>query len=183
MLVLEYIWLDCNTDFRSKTKIMEVPQDFDKNTILNTLPVWNYDGSSTGQATGTDSEILMKPVAVFVDPFRKNENINLLVICDTYDKNMIALKNNHRPFAESTLEKYKEQEPWFGLEQEYFIMNTKTNLPLGFCHGEPAPQGNYYCSVGAGRAIGREVVEKHLEYCLKCYGEDNSLFSCSFVWV
>ncbi len=31
----------------------------------------------------------------------------------------------------------------------------------------PAPQGPYYCSVGAGKAVGREIVEEHLELCLE----------------
>ncbi len=33
--------------------------------------------------------------------------------------------------------------------------------------GYPAPQGPYYCSVGADRAAGREIVEEHLELCLQ----------------
>lgn len=34
------------------------------------LPNWNYDGSSTGQAPGHDSEVYMVPRAIFKDPFR-----------------------------------------------------------------------------------------------------------------
>ena len=34
------------------------------------LKVWNYDGSSTGQADGHNSEVLLKPRAIFNDPFR-----------------------------------------------------------------------------------------------------------------
>ncbi|RYG48734.1 hypothetical protein EON67_07315 [archaeon] len=30
----------------------------------------NFDGSSTGQAPGHDSEVLLKPVAMYADPFR-----------------------------------------------------------------------------------------------------------------
>merc|ERR1711959_700946 len=44
------------------------------------LKIWNYDGSSTGQAPGDDSEVLMKPVGIYPDPFRNGDNI--LVLCE-----------------------------------------------------------------------------------------------------
>ena len=53
---------------------------------------------------------------------------------------------------------------WFGFEQEYFLWNPETNMPLGFpANGYPAPQGPYYCSVGAKKAFGRDIVEEHLD--------------------
>ena len=39
------------------------------------LPMWNFDGSSTGQAPGDNSDVYLKPVAVFPDPFRGTPNI------------------------------------------------------------------------------------------------------------
>jgi len=55
---------------------------------------------------------------------------------------------------------------WFGFEQEYFPWNPATEKPLGFPENEcPAPQGQYYCSVGAKNAFGREIVEEHLDLC------------------
>ena len=39
---------------------------------------------------------------------------------------------------------------------------------MGFpTNGYPAPQGQYYCSVGAANAFGREIVEEHLDVCLE----------------
>ncbi|MCL4109192.1 UNVERIFIED_CONTAM: hypothetical protein GTU68_028373 [Idotea baltica] len=56
---------------------------------------------------------------------------------------------------------------WFGFEQEYFLWDAETNLPLGFpAGGFPRPQGPYYCSVGATNAYGREIIEEHLDLCL-----------------
>jgi hypothetical protein len=46
-------------------------------------PFWNYDGSSTGQASGRDSDTFLKPVAVFQDPFLGSNA--RLVLCDTYN--------------------------------------------------------------------------------------------------
>ena len=37
-------------------------------------------------------------------------------------------------------------------------------VPLG---GYPAPQGPYYCSVGASNAHGRDCVDEHLDACLE----------------
>ena len=45
---------------RSKTRTMDsFPSSIDA------LPVWNFDGSSTGQAVGHNSDIYMKPVSIY----------------------------------------------------------------------------------------------------------------------
>jgi glutamine synthetase len=161
-VVLEYIWLDSNDNFRSKTKIMNINNELK----LNMISKWNYDGSSTGQATGTDSEIFLEPVCFFKDPFRQNVD-SYLVWCSSLDKNDKYLSNSNRNFALEKYDKIKEQEPWFGLEQEYFIINPETNLPFGFLNNtNPKPQGDYYCGVGCNNIYKREIPEKHIEYCL-----------------
>ena len=57
---------------------------------------------------------------------------------------------------------------WFGYEQEYFIMDVDTQLPVGFpVGGYPGPQGVYYCSVGGKNTHWRAFVEEHADICLQ----------------
>lgn len=156
----EYIWIGgSGQDLRCKTRTLDkLPKS------PSELPEWNYDGSSTGQAPGHNSEVILKPKAIFRDPFRRGENI--LVICDTYEPNGTPLPTNTRYPAEVIMTKAKAQEPWFGLEQEYTLF-TIEKQPLGWPKGGfPAPQGPYYCGVGADRAFGRPLVEAHYRACL-----------------
>jgi len=156
----EYIWIGgSGQDLRSKTKTIEkVPSS------VADLPDWNYDGSSTNQAPGHNSEVILKPQAIFRDPFRKGPNI--LVMCDTYEPNGTPLPSNTRHPAKVTMDAAKDHEPWFGLEQEYTLF-ALDKTPLGWPKGGyPAPQGPYYCGVGADRAFGRSVVEAHYRACL-----------------
>ena len=94
---VEYIWLDSDGGFRSKTRVLSDPKE--DISILEYLPKWNYDGSSTNQAEGHRSEVTLVPKAVFLDPFRKSLN-GYLAICETYDMEGNALPNNHRKEAE-----------------------------------------------------------------------------------
>ena len=55
---------------------------------------------------------------------------------------------------------------WFGFEQEYFLWDPETNLPFGFPRDQ-TPQGQFYCSVGAKNAYGRDCIEDHLDQCLE----------------
>ena len=55
---------------------------------------------------------------------------------------------------------------WFGYEQEYFFTNPEDGTILGWEDGTPRPQGDYYCGVGAGNVIGREISETHMDVCL-----------------
>jgi len=153
----EYIWIDGTEPtpaLRSKTKILK---EGDK------LPDWGFDGSSTNQAEGHASDCILKPVFSCPDPIRGGGN--LLVLAEVYNADGSPNRTNTRAAAVATATKYKDQEAWFGLEQEYTFM--KNGRPYGFGEkGEPGPQGPYYCGVGATEAIGRPIVERHLDACL-----------------
>jgi glutamine synthetase len=155
---LEYIWLDGYTptqELRSKTKIVK---DFDGK--LESCPMWSFDGSSTLQAEGNSSDCLLKPVAIYPDPDRIN---GWLVMTEVMNPDGSPHVSNHRAEIDDD-----DNDFWFGFEQEYFLMDTETDLPLGFPRGGfPGPQGQYYCSVGGRYTWGRDFVEEHLDICLE----------------
>ena len=156
--LVEYVWIGGNQELRSKTKVLNSYV-----TSLKDLSTWNFDGSSTAQASGEDSEVILQPRALFQDPFRGTEH--KLVLCDTYTPQGQPLKNNHRVKAVEIFQAADKEEPWFGLEQEYFLLHPETGLPLGF--DESKTQGQFYCSVGAQNAFGRDVAEEHLVKCVQ----------------
>lgn len=59
--------------------------------FLPDLPEWNFDGSSTYQSEGSNSDMYLIPAAMFRDPFRKDPN--KLVLCE-------VLKYNRKPAGE-----------------------------------------------------------------------------------
>ncbi len=152
---LEYIWLDGYTptaNLRSKTKI-----EADFGGKLEDCPIWSFDGSSTLQAEGGSSDCILSPVAVYPDPARKN---GFLVMNEVLNADGTPHISNGR----STIDD-DDNDFWFGFEQEYFLWDPESKLPLGFPRDQ-TPQGQFYCSVGAANAFGREMVEKHIDLCI-----------------
>ena len=154
---LEYIWLDGykpTQSLRSKTKIIK-----DFSGELGDCPIWSFDGSSTEQAPGNSSDCLLKPVAIYPDPARKSA---YLVMCEVLNADGTPHPTNGRAHIDDG-----DNDFWFGFEQEYFLWDLETDKPYGFpASGFPAPQGPYYCGVGAGKAYGREIIEEHLDLCI-----------------
>jgi len=153
----EYIWIDGTQPtarLRSKTKILADGAD---------LPIWGFDGSSTNQAPGKASDCVLNPVFSCPDPLRGGDDV--LVMAEVLLTDMTPHVTNTRSLLVPVAEKYAAHEPLFGIEQEYnfFKEGRPHGFPLG---GFPAPQGFYYCGVGADEVFGREVVEEHLDACL-----------------
>ena len=92
-VMAEYVWLDAVGNTRSKTRTLPP-----KKTSLDQLPKWNFDGSSTDQAPGDDSEVILVPCAVYPDPFRTGAN-NVLVMCEAVTPNGDAIESNSRSAA------------------------------------------------------------------------------------
>ncbi len=155
---LEYIWLDGYQPTQSLRSKTQVRKDF--GGTLEECPIWSFDGSSTRQASGDDSDCLLKPVAIYPDPDRSNA---YLVMTEVLNADGTPHVSNGRATIDDD-----DGDFWFGFEQEYFLWDPKTDLPPGFpAGGYPSPQGPYYCSVGAQNAFGREVIEDHMDLCLE----------------
>ena len=166
-ILLEYIWLDGykTPNLRSKTTVKKAStislEDLRATPDVRSLPDWNFDGSSTKQAPGNNSERILKPVRVY-----HWKPGHYLVLCEVYDNNGKPHDSNSRAKLRTSAEKYSSEEFWWGFEQEYFI--TKDFKPLGFPNGGyPKPQGLYYCGGGSNQVAGRELVESHMHQCLR----------------
>ncbi|KAJ0249177.1 Glutamine synthetase cytosolic isozyme 1-3 [Hirschfeldia incana] len=162
-IIAEYIWIGgSGMDIRSKARTLPGPV-----SDPSKLPKWNYDGSSTGQASGDNSEVILYPQAIFRDPFRRGDNI--LVMCDAYTPAGDPIPTNKRHKAAKIFShpNVAKEVPWYGIEQEYTLMQKGVNWPIGWpVGGFPGPQGPYYCGVGADKAIGRDIVDAHYKACL-----------------
>lgn len=157
-----YIWIDgSGQKLRCKTKSL-----YEEPKSVAQLPIWNFDGSSTCQADGHNSDVYLKPVAMFNDPFRALPH--KMVLCETEMFDKTPTCSNKRKECVEYMEKpdVKNAKPWFGIEQEYTLLAIG-GQPLGWPKiGFPGPQGPYYCGVGAGRVFGREVMEAHYKACI-----------------
>jgi len=154
---LEYIWLDGykpTQSLRSKTKIVE-----DFSGKLEDADMWSFDGSSTEQAEGGSSDCLLKPVYVCPDPVIRD---GYLVMTEVLNADGTPHETNGRATIDD-----EDDDFWFGFEQEYFLMDIETKLPIGFpANGFPAPQGPYYCGVGGQNVFGRDFKDEHLDLCI-----------------
>ncbi len=152
----EYIWIDGTKPsplVRSKTRIIADGKQ---------PGIWGFDGSSTNQATGDNSDCVLRPVFVVPDPLRGPND--KLVMCEVLNTDLTPHVSNTRAACAETAKKYASFEPWFGIEQEYTFF--QDGRPLGWPElGYPAPQGPYYCGVGGDKMPGREIVEAHTLAC------------------
>jgi len=171
----EYIWIDGNkptASLRSKTRVLDdanIPASTHFMNVddipLDFFPEWGADGSSTNQADGGDSDVILKPARAVRDPFRSG---HYLVLCEVYTGSGGVHETNHRHDLRQTLNAGADrEEPYFGFEQEYTYMSVD-GTPYGFVGGQtPAPQGPYYCAVGTGNIHGRSAYEDFLRLALE----------------
>ena len=160
---LEYIWLDGTeptAQLRSKTKIIT---EFDKTVSgPSGCPVWGFDGSSTNQAPGNNSDCVLKPVKLYNNPM--GEHNSYLVLCEVWNVDGTPHKTNTRYKLQELCNINDYIKEWVGFEQEYTLYDKDTDRPLGWPYeGEPAPQGDYYC----GRNVGEHIVKEHINRCIE----------------
>lgn len=156
-----YVWIDgTGENLRCKTRTLySVPAKAED------CPIWNYDGSSTMQADGSNSDVFLNPVAMYKDPFLPDPK-NVLVLCETYAYDLKPTDTNKRKTCHEVMEKVKDFKPWFGIEQEYTLLDMD-GKPFGWPKiGYLEPQGPYYCGVGANKVYARDIMNAHYRACL-----------------
>lgn len=154
--ILEYIWLDSNYNFRTKTKV------FPTNNPEPEMPLWNYDGSSTNQAPSDGiTEVVLKPLFHIHNPLHGNNPYSFIVLCECLDTNYQPIVSNKSNDAMRIIneESNRKKEIWFGVEMEFFFISPDNKL---------GQQGEYYCGVGQTTYSERKIMETLVEYCLQC---------------
>jgi glutamine synthetase len=167
---LEYIWLDGGeptSQLRSKTKIVSNFVNESRSNVLSKTsygeaPIWGFDGSSTNQAEGHNSDCVLQPVRVYRNPL---EPASSIVLCEVWNVDYTPHETNTRNKLVELLESLSEDpEEWVGFEQEYTLYDLDTSKPLGWPKdGEPPPQGDYYC----GRNAGEDIITEHTNACIE----------------
>jgi len=177
-VMVEYIWIDSDGKLRSKTKIIK--------DGTGAPPRWNFDGSSTEQATPKNSDLTLEPVFVCTDEIRRYPN--LLALCEVLDKDGEPIHSNHRRRCSALEKRHRTKYFWFGIEQEYTLTIGRAEKPLGLTLGgyqrtrvdDIPEQGQFYCGLGANNAFGRKIAEEHMKLCLDTtlVGGGGSLLYC-----
>ena len=158
--ILEYVWIGGKGERRSKTRIINF---LIRN--VNDIPNWTSDGSSTEQADSNGmTEIILAPCKYFLNPLLNNKNItcdNYIVLCETFDINMVALPSNYREKALRIFNKGLSEEPWFGIEQEYIMCHTNQKNKDKCLSSD----SRHYCGTQLN-SVERTIVEEHMSACL-----------------
>ena len=169
---LEYIWLDGNTSANTRSKVRYVQWEMDSNdgsmnreSVLDRIEEWNFDGSSTLQAEGNNSDVVLRPVRVYHNPLEATEMASFLVLCDTWNPDGTPHESNTRIELFDVLENYEDSDDmWFAVEQEYTFMDASTDAPFGW--KPETPQGENYCGIGSANVNHRFIVDQHAALCL-----------------
>lgn len=147
-LIVEYVWLDGHGELRSRTRILPAG-----NYSIENIPIWDFDG----QAPAQKSDMILRPIQLYRNPFHKP---GFLVLCEIYfiddSGKLCATANNERYQALRYFQLDEYSEPMFGIEQSYYILNADGEL-------YKAKEQEMYGTVGVE---GRSLAEAHLDACL-----------------
>ena len=180
VLYFEYIWLDENSEIRSKTRILRFEEMENKSVSLKTIPKWSYNSSEIESSENVlYNEIELRPVALFKNPFSNNLQhiMSFLVLCETWYKTNKPFRGNDRTYAERAFKHNLLSRPSFGFEQEFYITKAfplsqgiVLNVPIAFSLDDDVSiikQDDYYCGNGGDRIYGREFVNEVFELSIR----------------
>ncbi len=167
----------CSMIRQNTHKDFSVEIDAETAEILSADLKWSYDGSSTGQASGHDSEVLLQPVYIVPNAYKNGKyqsNKYFFALCETLDKDGNPMPNNYYSMIKNKIRENQINEPYLSFEQEFFIMPTKLNNPTQmdnnpvgmsqisgiYCNHQNTQQ--YYCSIGSENVVNvcRNIIER-----------------------
>lgn len=166
--MIEYLWYDSKLYLRSKIRFISNKKVYIEDLSLSDIPHWNYDGSSTGQAETSNSEVVLKPVYKIKNPFYPN---SLLVICENLtlsdDGSSEPVFGNSITHAKSVFHQFSDKQVWFGLEQEFFFYDKNTLQPVAWSQEiTPKEQGKYYCGINRCTNKERIIMDEFMEHAI-----------------
>jgi glutamine synthetase len=102
------------------------------NIYLHNIPIWNFDGSSTGQASSKISDVVLRPCRIYKNPlFTDTPYLNhYLILCECYDAGFSVHETNHRAMCRETSVKFASWGCLFGIEQEYALFERRPSSRL-----------------------------------------------------
>jgi len=173
MTKAEYIWLDGTTpkNIRSKTRFLTLDRTKISNPeqLLHNIPEWSFDGSSTNQAEGQESDLMLKPVKVVPNTTERARTPSFVVLCEVMNPDGTPHESNTRAKLVNSIKENDMDDMIFAMEQEYTIVDKVTGKPFGWSEheeGTPPPQGKYYCGTGADTVQGRDLSDAHAMACI-----------------
>ena len=167
MYKLDYVWLD---GYRVKNMRMKTRYFNGYEIDMSDLPVWGFDGSSTMQAVGEDSDCVLEPIKMYKNPLDPM-GMSYIVLCEVMNSDGTPHRTNTRAQLRTIIEncgglEAVSKDMKFGIEQEYVIFDRETGRPSGWPdNGFPPPQGRYYCGVGSDVVAHRDLVDEHADMC------------------
>ena len=94
--------------------------------VILDLPEWNFDGSSTNQAEGSNADVFLKPIRLYRDPFLLGQH--KLVLCETYNYKRIPTETNHRASCVKVSKKFLYLH---GIRTQFLNVYTRMNSHYG----------------------------------------------------
>lgn len=158
-----YVFVDGTLErTRCKTRTL----DFEPKSAEE-CPEWTFCALASYQwpDAGPKSEAYLSPVALFRDPFLKGRN--KLVLCEVLQHDRSPMKTNTRRSCLNAMNKAKDQQPWFGIEQEY-VVTEKDGHPVDWprdAKHKIKALGPYCYGVGADVTSGRYISDAHYKAC------------------
>ena len=157
---ITYIWFDANHQFRSKVRRENL-----ESIVLNLseVPIWNYDGSSTGQADINNSEITLTPYKVY----QSQPEMIAWVLCSMsrfdseLDSDTVLPESIYDSLTSEIINGINTSGMKLGFEQEFYIFDSDTRYAVDYSTKPLLHNvGTYYCSVGNS---GNGFIEKYIK--------------------